>query len=157
MPDPTLNATDAELVMDLVDQRFSVLQRLDELTEQQAAAVERGHMSNLLEVLQKKQTPLNELARLSKSLSSAARDPEQRRWPTLQHKAQYVDKHQRCETLLQDLLRAEHQCEQALQTQHTRLAEELRQAQGVGRAIESYSAASQAPAVTGSNLDLSSG
>lgn len=152
----------------LVDQRLAIIEHLVDLTSRQAEAIRRGHMSDLMSVLGAKQSPVQQLADLSKRLGSAITDdPEHREWPDADSRRKCREKHERCESMILSLLDAEKECEKALSGQHVRLQAELDQAQGTERAIQSYASvsagyqASQStqapfPATSGDRLDLSS-
>lgn len=155
-------------ISELVDQRLTVVENLIELTTRQAEAIQRGHMSDLMSVLAAKQSPVQELANLSKRLGRAvADDPENREWASPSARQTCRERHDRCEAMILSLLDAEKECESALSGQHVRLQAELDQAQGTGRAIDSYNSvsagyqSSQVPAGgtaigSGDRLDLSS-
>ena len=53
---------DGTELTELIDQRWSVLRQLLEISDRQIAAIEAGRMSELMRLLADKQTPLNRLA-----------------------------------------------------------------------------------------------
>lgn len=147
---------DADTLTDLVERRHQVLLELLELGDRQADAVRHNRMSELLEILNRKQVPLETLGRLSDALREAVTDdPGQREWASPQARAACRQLNEACEQMLQRLMRQEAEAETELASARDALDQELAVGEGKRRAAGGYSAAAGTP-TTGGRIDLSS-
>lgn len=147
---------DSTTLAALIERRWTLLKQLIELGERQHAAIEQGHMSELLATLNEKQGPLKELGIVSEQLRSAIGEaPDRRNWSSVEARRRCSEQHEQCEQMLQALLAQEAECESALSVRRDTMEERLARSDGARRAAAGY--ASSAPSSPGGGrLDLCS-
>lgn len=144
---------DGPQIVDLVDQRWELLQELSQLADRQAVAIEQGRMSELLSILRQKQPPLETLDRLSLELRQRCAPPQAVRWSSAAERDACRAKNEACQRLHETLLLREAECEAKLQASRQRVEEQLTRSEGAKRAAGSYNASRPSP-TTGGQLDL---
>jgi hypothetical protein len=140
----------------LIDQRWTVLQHLLDISQRQIAAINGLRMTELMRILSEKQPPLNQLTELADQLRlAAAEDPQDRLWDNSEQRALCRQRQEECERMHLELLAIEAECESSLLNGRERLQEELRRVDAARRTVTSYGM-SQSESHAGAQLDLSS-
>ena len=147
---------DGQELSELIDQRWTLLQQLLQMSERQIDAIEGSRMSELMRVLSEKQVPLNQLAELASRLRPAAEDdPKTRVWETSEQRARCREQQEECERMHLELLAIEAQCETSLVQGRDQLQVELQRVDSARQAVSGYGGG-QFTLETGGQLDLSS-
>ena len=143
-------------LLELMEQRWSTLRELLEISNRQIVAIESERMSELMRLLSEKQTPLNRLADVSASIRQAADDdPAARWWDSEETRGRCRRRQQECEQLHLELLAIEAECETALTESREFIQKKLDRVDAGQQAANRY-ADSQATPTQGGQLDLSS-
>lgn len=125
----------------LIHQKHEVLMRLREVATRQASLVESGDVATLLKLLSAKQRLLTALQEVERRLAPHHdEDPEQREWPTPQHRAACAAEAAECSRLLQEVIAMEKQQEQVMTTRRDAIAGQLRTAHQAHAAHSAYQA-----------------
>ena len=144
---------ETELLASLIDQKYEVLSSLRQLARAQVNVVRDADMTRLMKLLGTKQDLLNQLQIVERQIDPFRnQDPESRRWRSPQHRQQVRDMTTRCESLLNEIMLVEKQCESELIVRRAVVATRLQGIHSVTQATAAYS--STGPAY--SQLDLSS-
>ncbi len=147
---------DAHELSHLIRTRHLIVSELMELSEAQLAAVQSGHMNELMQLLSRKQGPLARLAAVSTQLEQAIGDnPEDRGWSSVETRNQVRSQHEATEQELINLMQIENQCEQLLKMSRDRIEEQILRGDGIKKATLSYEKTGQLDG-RGGSLDLSS-
>jgi hypothetical protein len=147
---------DAEQLSELIDQRWSTLHRLLEISNRQMAAIDAQRMSDLMRLLSEKQVPLGRLAEIAAKIRvAAADDPASRRWASEQDRMRCRQRQDECEKMHLQLLAIEAESEAALDRSRLSLSQQLDRVDATRRAASSYGQIAAAP-TRGGQLDLSS-
>ncbi len=139
----------------LIDQRWSALNELLELSHRQTEAIDAGRMSDLMRVLSKKQAPLQQLSDIADRTRTAVDDD-----PALRHWASESDRQacrllqDKCDQMHLDLLAIEAACESTLQENRSSIQTEIDQLNASHQAAMHYSPENSV-ATSGGQLDLS--
>jgi len=146
---------DGTQLLSLMTQRHTTLCELLELSRQQTAAIEAGHMSQLMQVLSRKQQPIARLTALAREIGEAARDdPAQRDWVCEADRHACRQKQRECEQMHVELLAMEAAGESALQNSRAALQQQISQLDASHQASQQYSTR-QVESTAGARLDLS--
>ncbi|QDV65887.1 hypothetical protein [Crateriforma conspicua] len=146
-----------------VQRRSELIDELYEWTRQQSDAIDGGRMSELMNVLAKKQPPLRELSDLSNKVATQADvDPERRSWsdPTLRQRT--IRLHKQSEERLLELIQFEKECEQRLAASRDDVQRQMTTQHSKQTAVNRYASVSagyqtqQFSGSSGDSLDLSS-
>lgn len=138
---------------ELMNQRWSTLRELLEISDRQMTAIESGQMTELMRLLSEKQTPLNRLAEIAELIRDAADDdPEARLWDSPDSRNRCRQQQEECEQMHLELLAIEAECETALKKSRDTIQQNLEQVDSARQAANTYQTA--AP-TAGSRLDLS--
>ncbi len=130
---------DADRLAELVAQKYQLLQMVQELVVRQQELIDRGEISELLEVLVVKQKILEQLQGVERQLEPfGQQDPQTRRWPSPQLRQATADRLQSCQLLLTDILQREKQCEAQLLRRREEAALQLRQLCTTGQMLAAY-------------------
>lgn len=144
---------ETEVLANLIDKKYEVLSLLRQLARAQKSVVHDGDMTRLMKLLATKQSLLNQLQQLEHQLDPFRhQDPDGRQWRTPQRRQQTRDMATRCESLLNEIMLVEQQCEGELIDRRDAAATRLQGIHTVSQATAAY--LSNAPAH--SQLDLSS-
>ncbi|EMI43393.1 flagellar export chaperone FlgN [Rhodopirellula sp. SWK7] len=143
-------ATIAELEQ-TIDTRHQQLTVLLELTTQQEATIEQGHMNELMRILGVKQRLIEEFVSLSdqfkRDFDSFATRPS--------FSDVYRERNEACNSMHQELLAREAKCQETLTTSRDEIGEQLVRGDGARRAAAGYGGSTK-PRPQGGGLDLSS-
>ncbi len=146
---------DTDLLASLIDKKLVVLERLRQLSRRQPELVQGGDMTALLAVLGAKQTLLNELHALERQIDPfREEDPDRRQWRSSADRVRCRQASERCESLLQEVMLIEKQCETSLCQRRDEVANKLKEFHHAAHATSAY--VDFAPHVTASQLDLMS-
>jgi flagellar biosynthesis/type III secretory pathway chaperone len=145
---------ETEILAGLIDKKYEVLSSLRQLARAQVNVVRDGDMTRLMKLLATKQDLLHQLQNVEREIDPfREQDPESRRWCSPQRRQQVRDMTTRCESLLNEIMLVERQCENELVVRRAAAATRLQGIQSVTHATDAY--LSNGPAL--SQLDLSSG
>ncbi len=144
---------ETEVLANLIDKKYEVLSLLRQLARAQQGIVHDGDMTRLMKLLATKQNLLNQLQHLEHQLDAFRhQDPDSRQWRSPQLRQTTRDMVTRCESLLNEIMLVEKQCESELIVRRDAAATRLQGIHTVTQATAAY--LSNAP--THSQLDLSS-
>jgi hypothetical protein len=144
---------ETDILVRLVDSRYTLLANLAQLVEKQAELVRTGDIGRLLSLLAVKQRLLGELVQVDRQLDPfRAQDPEQRSWRSPADRQSCRAVVERSDELLRDITRIERQCEEELVQRRDTAALQIQGMHGAARATQAYGAAVEIP---GTHLDLS--
>ena len=144
-----------DLLASLIDKKLVVLERLRQLSLRQPELIQEGDMTSLLTILGAKQTLLNELHALEREIDPfRAEDPDQRVWRSTDDRLRCRQASERCETLLQEVMLIEQQCESSLSKRRDDVADKLKEFHHAAHATAAY--VDFAPHMATSQLDLMS-
>ena len=106
---------DGRELLELVELRWDALQELLEISNQQNDAIQAGHMTELMQLLSRKQKPLNHLLELADKIGAAVGDdPEARIWDAQSSRDRCRKLQGECEQMHLELLAIEAESESAL-------------------------------------------
>ena len=143
-----------EELSELFELRWECLQTLLEIGNRQLAAIESDRMSELMQLLSKKQVPLNQLTDVADRIRVAGDDnPDARQWPSEAARIHCRERQERCEQLHVQLLALEAECETALTERREFIQKKLDRV-GAGQQAANRYAHSDAPSTQGGTLDL---
>jgi len=141
---------------DLIQQRWSILNHLLEISRPQMDAILQGQMSDLMRLLSDKQQPLNQLIEIAEQLSNAHEDiAEERSWASEDARRRCRVRQEECEKMNLELLAIEAECEAKLSQNREEIRGRLARVDAGWQAVTSYSDNSL-KATSGGTLDLSS-
>lgn len=144
---------ETEVLAGLIDNKYEVLSLLRQLARAQVDVVRDGDMTRLMKLLATKQELLNQLQNVERHIDPfRSQDPESRQWRSPQRRQQVRDTTTRCESLLNEIMLVEKQCEGELVVRRDIAATRLQGIHSVTQATDAY--LSNGPAH--SQLDLSS-
>ena len=144
---------ETEVLAGLIDKKYEVLSALRQLARAQVNVVRDGDMTRLMKLLANKQDLLNRLRQVEHQIDPfRGQDPESRRWSSPQRRQQVREMTTRCESLLNEIMLVEKQCEGELVVRRDAAADRLQGIHSVTQATDAY--LSNGPAH--SQLDLSS-
>jgi len=144
---------ETEVLAGLIDNKYEVLSLLRQLARAQVIVVRDGDMTRLMKLLATKQDLLNQLRNVERHIDPfRSQDPESRQWRSPQRRQQVRDMTTRCESLLNEIMLVEKQCEGELVVRRDAAATRLQGIHSVTQATDAY--LSSGP--TYSQLDLSS-
>ena len=147
---------DGKELSEIVALRHEILSELLELGTLQKDAVASGHMNQLMQLLAKKQRPLQTLSELSTKLSAAIGDSaENRLWDAPSQRDACRQQHDQAEQLLIQVMQLESECEAMLSERRTTIEEDIHRTDGARMANQSYTQSGSQPE-RGVSLDLSS-
>ncbi len=145
---------ETEILAGLINKKYEVLSLLRQLARAQVNVVRDGDMTRLMKLLATKQDLLNQLQSVERDIDPFRnQDPESRQWRSPQRRQQVRDMTTRCESLLNEIMLVEKQCESELVVRRDAAANRLQGIHSVTQATDAY--LSNGPAL--SQLDLSSG
>ncbi|TWU50893.1 FlgN protein [Rubripirellula tenax] len=148
-----MNATE---LSELFERRFDMLSQLLELSEKQIKAIDENRMSDLMRILSDKQQPITQLVQIGQSLANAVgEDPTARVWSSPEERQRCRNQQQQCESMHDQLLAIEADCEVKLVANRASAQEKLQRHDSVRVAATSYAQSQNAPP-SGGSLDLSS-
>jgi flagellar biosynthesis/type III secretory pathway chaperone len=143
-----------DILAELISQKHEVLEQMRQLTRQQTNHIDSGDSTQLLTLLGAKQRLLNMLHEIEKKLTPfRAEDPESRVWRNQQDRQRCQQAAARCQTLLDEIMLVEKQCESEMVRRRDETAEKL---QGLHTAAKARQAYSQNHQPVSSSLDLTS-
>ncbi|MFG0289933.1 MAG: flagellar export chaperone FlgN [Rhodopirellula sp. JB044] len=134
-----------------IDTRYEQLSQLLDLTTQQEAAIEQGHMNELMRLLGVKQRLIERFVTTSDQFKREFDSFETRPTVSQAHR----ERNQACNTMHQELLAREAKCQETLTTSRNEIGEQLMRGEGARRAVAGYQQTST-PRPQGGGLDLSS-
>jgi hypothetical protein len=142
-----------DILMQLVRARYSCLVQLRDLGRRQLEMIGHDNVAGLLDVLSVKQRPLNDIQRIERALDPyRGQDPEQRPWRSAEDRAACARLVQQCETLLQEIVAQEKQCEEIMVQKRDDTAKRLQSLRSASYAHGAYNT----PTYTGvRQIDLS--
>ncbi|MDA1053915.1 MAG: hypothetical protein O3C40_25985 [Planctomycetota bacterium] len=144
---------ETEVLASLIDKKYEVLSLLRQLARAQTGIVHDGDMTRLMKLLATKQQLLNQLQDVERQLDPFRnQDPDCRRWHSPEQRQQTRDMATRCESLLNEIMLVEKQCEGQLVVRRDAAATRLQKIHSVTQATDAY--LSNAPVYN--QLDLSS-
>ncbi len=145
---------ETEILAGLINKKYEVLSLLRQLARAQVNVVRDGDVTRLMKLLATKQDLLNQLQSVERDIDPFRnQDPESRQWRSPQRRQQVRDMTTRCESLLNEIMLVEKQCESELVVRRDAAATRLQGIHSVTQATDAY--LSNGPAL--SQLDLSSG
>ncbi|MEM1068770.1 MAG: flagellar export chaperone FlgN [Planctomycetota bacterium] len=140
----------------LVEQRWTLLHELLQLSERQIDAIKGSRMTELMRILSEKQTPLNQLADLAERLRPATGDdPSERYWDSSAQRAKCRSQQEECEKMHLELLAIEAECESNLLASRDEIQKELQRVDSARQTINGYGS-QHSRLESGGQLDLSS-
>ena len=146
---------DTELLSRTIDEKHACLRQLRDMGKRQAALVQAGTMTELLDVLSAKQRVLNRLQRIQRALDPFRdQDAAERRWPSEDDRRRCARQIDECEAMLAEIAAGEKACQQELIRRRDETAVQL---QSVEHAISARGAYIDRPQTVGSRLDLTCG
>ena len=138
-----MSASQTDVLAELVRSKLACLEQLRELGQRQYDLIERDDMTSLMDVLARKQRTLMKLQQLERGLNPFRdEDPQQRRWPTPQQRQTCSGQLDRCEALLDEIVRQEKRSERELVRRRDRVAVQLQGAHLACQARGAYTAES---------------
>ena len=141
---------------DLIQQRWSILNQLLDISRQQMDAISQGQMSDLMRLLSDKQQPLNQLIEIADQLGRANDDiAEERSWASEDARQGCRVQQEECEKMNLELLAIEAECEAKLSQNREEIRDRLARVDAGWQAVTSYSDNSRKE-TSGGTLDLSS-
>lgn len=144
---------ETEALAGLIDKKYEVLSALRQLARAQVIVVRDGDMTRLMKLLATKQDLLNQLRNVERQIDPfRSQDPDSRQWHSPQRRQQVREMATRCESLLNEIMLVEKQCEGELVVRRDAAATRLQGIHSVTQATDAY--LSDSP--TYSQLDLSS-
>lgn len=144
---------ETDLLAQLIDRRLTVLSELRQLSVRQVEMIQTGDMARLLSLLAVKQQLLNELQRLESQLDRFRdQDPDRRVWRCDVDRQRCREMAARCESLLREIISAEHQCEVTLTRRRNETATLLQGCHDAAQARRAYGGSDFIP---GSQFDMS--
>lgn len=144
---------ETELLARLIDKKYEVLSLLRQLARAQVEIVRDGDMTRLMKLLATKQSLLNQLQHLEQQLDPFRhQDPDRRQWQSQEHRQKTRDMATRCESLLNEIMLVEKQCEGELVVRRDTAATRLQGIHSITQATNAY----MADGPTHSQFDLSS-
>ena len=144
---------ETEVLANLIDKKYEVLSVLRQLARAQRGIVQDGDMTRLMKLLATKQNLLHELQHLEQQLDPfRSQDPDDRQWRSPQRRQQTREMATRCESLLNEIMLVEKQCEGELIVRRDAAVTRLEGIHTLTQATTAY--LSNAP--TYHQLDLSS-
>ena len=144
---------ETEVLAGLIDKKYEVLSSLRQLARAQVNVVRDGEMTRLMKLLAAKKDLLQQLQDVEHQIDPfRGQDPESRQWRSPQRREQVRDMTTRCESLLNEIMLVEKQCEGELVVRRDAAASRLQDIHSVTQAAAAY--LSNGPAH--SQLDLSS-
>lgn len=144
---------ETEVLAGLIDNKYEVLSALRQLARAQVAIVRDGDMTRLMKLLATKQDLLHRLQQVERQIDPfRGQDPESRQWSSPRRRQQVRDMTTRCESLLNEIMLVEKQCEGELVVRRDAAATRLQGIHSVTQATDAY--LSNGPAHC--QLDLSS-
>jgi hypothetical protein len=147
---------DGRELLQLIENRWSTLHQLLEISSRQMDAIRGCRMSELMRLLSDKQTPLNQLLGITEQIRLAAgEDPVARRWESDSQRQRCRQQQEECERMHLELLAIDAECESALQQSRVTLQQRLDRVDS-GRAAANGYASTDRPPTSGGSLDLSS-
>ena len=140
----------------LIDQRWTLLKQLLQMSERQIDAIQGSRMTELMGILSEKQIPMNQLSELASRLRPATKnDPKTRVWETTEQRDRCREQQEECESMHLELLAIEAQCETSLVQGRDQLQQELQRVDNARQAVSGYGS-EHLNLNTGGQLDLSS-
>jgi flagellar biosynthesis/type III secretory pathway chaperone len=144
---------ETEVLASLIDKKYEVLSLLRQLARAQVSIVHDGDMTRLMKLLATKQTLLIQLQDLEHRLDPfRSQDPDRRHWQSPQRRQRTRDMATRCESLLNEIMLVEKQCEGELVVRRDAAATRLQGIHSLSQATDAY----LANGPSHSQLDLSS-
>jgi flagellar biosynthesis/type III secretory pathway chaperone len=144
---------ETEILAGLIDKKYEVLSALRQLARVQVDVVRDGDMTRLMKLLATKQNLLHHLQSVERQIDPFRnQDPESRPWSSPRRRQQVRDMTTRCESLLNEIMLVERQCESELVVRRDAAATRLQGIHSVTQATAAY--LSDSPAYN--QLDLSS-
>jgi len=144
---------ETETLASLIDNKYEVLSLLRQLARAQVDVVRDGDMTRLMKLLATKRVLLNQLQNVERQIDPfRSQDPESRQWRSPQRRQQARDMTTRCESLLNEIMLVEKQCEGELVVRRDAAATRLQGIHSLTQATDAY--LSNGP--RHSQLDLSS-
>ena len=141
---------------DLIQQRWSILNHLLEISRLQMDAILQGQMSDLMRLLSDKQQPLNQLIEIAEQLGNAHEDvAKERFWTSEDARQRCRVRQEECEKMNLELLAIEAECEAKLSQNREEIRGRLARVDAGWQAVTGYSDNSL-KATSGGTLDLSS-
>ena len=135
----------------VIDLRHQQLSTLLDLTVEQEAAIQDGHMNELMRILGDKQRIIEAFAQASKELTIKRNKYAERPNISQPHR----DKNEQCNLMHAELLEREAACQSTLKTSRDEIASELTRGEGAKRAASGYGQVSAQTRPQGGGLDLS--
>jgi flagellar biosynthesis/type III secretory pathway chaperone len=130
---------DTDLLADLIGKKLAVLEQLRDLSRRQTDLISDDDIERLLSVLSAKQTLLNELQKIQKSLEPfRSQDPEQRRWRSPADRERCRQLAERSESLLGEIMLVEKQSEQEMARRRDEAVNRLQDVQSSAKATRAY-------------------
>lgn len=144
---------ETEQLANLIDKKYEVLSLLRQLSRAQSDIVQCGDITRLMKLLATKQNLLNQLQNLEQQLDPfRSQDPDSRRWKSPERRQHAREMATRCESLLNEIMLVEKQCEGELVLRRDATSTRLQGIHSVTQATDAYT--SNGP--MHSQLDLSS-
>ena len=141
---------------DLVQQRGEILNQLIRMGQEQLTVIGKGHMSDLMRLLSRKQQPLNQLVELGEKLRAAkSDDPQTRVWESDSMRERCRKQQDECEKMNLEVLAIEAECEAKLSHNREELRQRLERVDSGWQAVSGY-ADHSIQVNSGGTLDLSS-
>jgi len=141
---------------DLIQQKWSILNHLLQISRLQMDAILHGQMSDLMRLLSDKQPPLNQLVEITGRLGKAHEDiAEERPWASEHARHRCREQQEECEKMNLELLAIEAECEAKLSQNREEVRERLARVDAGWQAVTGYTD-NTLNATSGGTLDLSS-
>ena len=147
---------DGQELSQLIEDRWSTLHQLLEISSRQMDAIRGGRMSELMRLLSEKQKPLTQLVAVADQIRLASEDDHAaRHWQSDTQRQRCREQQEECERMHLELLAIEAECETALQHSRATLAQRIDRIDTGQAAAKGYASVDRPPA-SGATLDLSS-
>lgn len=165
MSDPTasMSAEQSDQMAVLVQQRYSLLVEILQITARQEAAIEAGLVQQLMDTLNEKQAYVERLRSVQDKLKPMAGvAPENRQWRDPEARQKCRETLAESDRVQAAILAIDQRCEQAMIQRRDELFDSLGRTTGAATAARAYASGSRAgsmsrPTAAGSSLDLASG
>lgn len=132
--------TSTDRLAELLCKKLKVLEEILSLSQSQCDLVQRDEIDSLMELLATKQTSLDQLRELQTLLAPyRGESPDSRVWHSPRRREQVQAVAARCESILEEVMRIEKQCEEILTARREAVAEDLKAAESAQFARDAYS------------------
>jgi hypothetical protein len=140
----TLTSTDR--LAELLCQKLKMVEEILSLSNAQLALVRRDEVDSLMELLAIKQVSLDQMRDLQTQLAPyRGENPDERVWHSARRREQVQIVAARCESILEEVMQIEKECERILKSRRDAVAADLKAADSAQLARDAYAACVRDP------------